>query len=59
MYTLEVEIALDIGRPISIRNCDIGVEWPIEIDDDVLIPSASIINATEYPHRPDPHGHAS
>jgi hypothetical protein len=59
MYTLEVEIALDIGRPISIRNCDIDVEWPIQIDDDVLFPSASIINATENSHRSEPHGYAS
>jgi hypothetical protein len=36
MYTLEVEIALDTGRPMCIRNSDIDVEWPIEIDDDVF-----------------------
>jgi hypothetical protein len=59
MYTLEVEIALDIGRPISIRNCDIDVDWPSQMDDDVLFPSASIINATEYSHLSEPHGHAS
>jgi hypothetical protein len=36
MYTIEVEIALDSGRPISIRNSDIDVEWPVEVDDSVL-----------------------
>jgi len=35
MYTLEVEIALDSGRPICIRNSDIDVEWPVEVDDNV------------------------
>jgi hypothetical protein len=37
MYTLEVEIALDSGRPICIRNSDIDVEWPIECDDKVRL----------------------
>jgi hypothetical protein len=37
MYTLEVEIALDSGRPICIRNSDIDVEWPIECDDTVRL----------------------
>ena len=35
MYTVEVEIALDTGRPICIRNSDIDVEWPVEVDDNV------------------------
>jgi len=35
MYTIEVEIALDSGRPMCIRNSDIDVEWPIECDDQV------------------------
>jgi hypothetical protein len=35
MYTIEVELALDSGRPICIRNSDIDVEWPVEVDDDV------------------------
>lgn len=35
MYTIEVEIALDSGRPMCIRNSDIDVEWPIECDDEV------------------------
>jgi len=39
MYTLEVEIALDSGRPICIRNSDIDVEWPLEVDDDVWLES--------------------
>jgi hypothetical protein len=37
MYTLEVEVGLDSGRPICIRNSDIDVDWPLEVDDDVLI----------------------
>ena len=36
MYTVEVEDALDTGRPICIRNSDIDVEWPVEVDDTVL-----------------------
>jgi hypothetical protein len=36
MYTVEVEVALDTGRPICIRNSDIDVEWPVEVDDTVL-----------------------
>jgi hypothetical protein len=36
MYTIEVEIALDSGRPMCIRNSDIDVEWPVEVDDSVL-----------------------
>ena len=35
MYTIEVEIALDSGRPMCIRNSDIDVEWPVECDDAV------------------------
>jgi len=35
MYTIEVEIALDSGRPMCIRNSDIDVEWPVECDDQV------------------------
>jgi len=35
MYTIEVEIALDSGRPMCIRNGDIDVEWPVECDDQV------------------------
>jgi hypothetical protein len=38
MYTIEVEIALDSGRPMCIRNSDVDVEWPIEVDDSVLFP---------------------
>ena len=37
MYTLEVEVALDSGRPICIRNSDMDVEWPLEVDDDVIL----------------------
>lgn len=37
MYTIEVEIALDSGRPMCIRNGDIDVEWPVEVDDNVLL----------------------
>jgi hypothetical protein len=36
MYTVEVEVALDTGRPICIRNSDIDVEWPVEVDDTVI-----------------------
>lgn len=35
MYVIEVEIALDSGRPLCIRNSDIDVELPVEIDDKV------------------------
>lgn len=38
MYTIEVEIALGSGRPMCIRNSDIDVEWPVEVDDNVLFP---------------------
>ena len=37
IYTLEVEIALDSGRPMCIRNSDIDVEWPVEVDDNVTL----------------------
>jgi hypothetical protein len=35
MYTTDVELALDTGRPLGIRESDFDVEWPVEIDDDV------------------------
>ena len=35
MYIIEVEIALDSGRPMCIRNSDIDVELPVEMDDKV------------------------
>jgi hypothetical protein len=41
MYTVEVEIALDTGRPICIRNSDIDVEWPVEVDDNVSLNTKS------------------
>jgi hypothetical protein len=58
MYTLEVEIALDTGRPICIRNSDIDVEWPVEINDDVLSFLLSY-NPTEHNKRSKRHGHAT
>ena len=39
MYVIEVEIALDSGRPMCIRNSDIDVEWPVEVNDDVSLQS--------------------
>jgi hypothetical protein len=53
-----VEIALDTGRPICIRNSDIDVEWPVEIKDDVLsfLPFS---NPTEHNNRSKRHGHAT
>jgi hypothetical protein len=35
MYTTDVELALDTGRPLGIRESDFDVEWPVEVDDDV------------------------
>jgi hypothetical protein len=35
MYTADVELALDTGRPLGIRESDFDVEWPVEVDDDV------------------------
>lgn len=50
MYTVEVEVALDTGRPICIRNSDIDVEWPIEVDDTVN-PIAGAILMVDGFHR--------
>jgi hypothetical protein len=37
MYTADVELALDTGRPLGIRESDFDVEWPVEVDDDVRV----------------------
>lgn len=35
MYSTDVELALDTGRPLGIRDSDFDVEWPVEVDDNV------------------------
>ena len=35
IYVMEVEIALDSGRPMCIRNSDMDVELPVEMDKEV------------------------
>jgi len=40
MYVMEVEIALDSGRPMCIRNSDFDVQLPVEMNDMVLFASA-------------------
>jgi len=58
MYVIEVEIALDSGRPMCIRNSDIDVELPVEMDDKVKrLGQRSLI--TERQYRSDHNGSAS
>ena len=49
MYTIEVEVALDSGRPICIRNSDIDVEWPVEMDDQTIAIDQTVMTAQKGP----------
>jgi hypothetical protein len=58
MYIIEVEIALDSGRPMCIRNSDIDVEWPVEVNDDVKLPYLQMLRPESH-GGPDCHGWAN
>ena len=51
IYTFEVEMAIDTGRPMCIRNSDIDVDFPLIIDDSNTPANSTALTQTTEPCR--------